>query len=82
MAKWCFYHAKKEKEGEILIFLSVNLAAPVSHVKFSEQGVRITLELKRNVVNTAVCARIAMSQGHSDVWNTAVKAKTDARCHF
>lgn len=52
-----FLRCKKgeKKKGGIVIFLSVDLAAPASHEKCSEQGVGLTLELKQNVVNTVVC---------------------------
>lgn len=61
----------------MVIFLSVDLAAPVSHVKFSEQGVGLMLELKQNVANTVACARMGMSQGD---WNPFVKSKAENRC--
>lgn len=72
-----FLRCQKAKKGGIVIFLSVDLAAAVSHVKFSEQGVGLTLELKQNVVNTVVCARIGMSQGDRKPF---VKSKAENRC--
>lgn len=80
MAECYFYGVKKKKRRirNLSFFLLLDLAAPVSHVKFSEQGVGLTLELKQNVVNTVVCARIGMSQGDR---NPFVQSKAENRCN-